>query len=389
MAWTEKLPSGRYRARYRLPNGDAISLPGTFSHKKAARDAAIEAEGKVKRPDWRDPRAGLITWREWHDIWWPSRAIEPETRRTEAGVVAMHLMPRWGDKPLALITRQDVKAWATALIAENIGSEDAPRHRKPATARRYLNLFGSSLMAALDAELISENPAVRIKLPPNPPTDPVFLSREQYAALVAKVADRQDRAVLDFLVGTGIRWGELAGLHIHNLDLRRGFVTVADVTDGREIKPYPKGRRIRRVPVLQWAVDELDVPEPTGCGLPHRHGKCPSGLLFPAVQGGARDDRNFSQRILIPALKAAGLGDLGISLHDLRHTYASWLAQDGVPLGRIADLLGHASITTTEIYAHFLQPEASDIEHAMRSPHGANVEQAATIRGYTGLRVVT
>jgi integrase len=371
MAWTEKLPSGRYRGRYRLPSGDIITIPETFTHKKAARDAAVEAEGKTKRPGWRDPRVGLTTWGEWHDVWWPSRAIEPQTSASEESMIRNHIMPRWRDVPLAEIRRQDVQAWAVSLVTENLAKEGAePKYRKPSTARRVLGPFVSSLTAAVDAEVIVANPAVRIKLPPNPEPTPVFLTREQYAAIAEQVEGRADRAVLDFLVGTGVRWGELAGMHVHNLNLERGIVTVIDVTDGIEIKPYPKGRRSRQVPLLQWVVDYLDVPEhPKPCGLPHRHTRrCPSGLLFPAARGGVRDDRNFTQRVFTPAVKAAGLAHLGASLHDLRHTYASWLAQDGIPLGRIAELLGHASTTTTEIYAHFQQTTHDDVAHALRPP---------------------
>lgn len=168
------------------------------------------------------------------------------------------------------------------------------------------------------------------------------------------------------------------------------MVTIADTTDGTEIKPYPKGRRQRRVPVLQRMVDHLDVPEPAPCGLPHRTvRKCPSGLLFPAARGGARDDRNFWHRVLSPAIQAAGLGELGMTIHDLRHTYASWLVQDGVPLTRVAELLGHASTRTTEIYAHFAPVTARDIEQAMRDPRGANVEQGPTPQRFTALRLVT
>lgn len=396
MPWTEKLPSGNYRAGFRLPNGETRYLKGTFSHKKAAKDAAVEAEGKVKRPGWRDPRVGLTTWGEWHDVWWPSRSIEPQTRASEESLVRNHILPRWGDQPLAEITRHDVQAWAMSILTENtrlvdgIPDEDDPKYRKPATVRRILNVLVSSLTAAVDAEVIVANPAVRIKLPPTVPPPPVFLTREQFAALSASVPDSQDRAVIDFLAGTGLRWGEAAGLHLHNLDLQNGMVTVADVTDGNEIKPYPKGRRVRRVPVFQWAVDALEVPEATGCGVKHRAARtCPSGLLFPAKRGGVRDDRNFTQRVLHPALKDAGLDHFGMSLHDLRHTYASWLAMDGTPLGRIADLLGHRSITTTEIYAHFLPSTANDIAHAMRDPRGANVGQTSTTSGFTGLRAVT
>jgi integrase len=395
MPWTEHLPSGSYRGMYRLPNGEKRSA-GTFPHKKSAKDAAVEAEGKVKRPGWRDPRIGLTTWGDWHAIWWPSRSIEPQTRASEGSIVTNHLMPRWKNEPLAEITRHDVQAWAVSILAENIAmkngelNEKEPRYRKPATARKIVNVLVSSLSAAVDAEIIVANPAVRIKLPPTQAPPPVFLTREQFAALSAAIPDSQDRALVDFLTGTGLRWGEAAGLHLHNLDLRNGMVTVADVTDGAEIKPYPKGRRVRRVPVFQWAVDALELRDAIPCGVKHRNARtCPSGLVFPARQGGVRDDRNFTQRVLHPALKAAGLGDVGLSLHDLRHTYASWLAMDGTPLGRIADLLGHRSITTTEIYAHFLPATADDIAVAMRDPRGANVGQSPTIRGFTGLRAIT
>jgi len=396
MPWTEKLPSGRYRAGYRLPNGEKRYLTGTFAHKKAAKDAAIEAEGKVKRPGWRDPRAGLTTWGQWHDIWWPSRSIEPQTKKSDESMVRNHLLPRWKDVPLAEITRHDVQAWATSLVTENIRivdgipDEDEPRYRKPATARRIIAVFTVSMNAAIDAGIIDTNPATRVKLPPSPPEDPVFLTREQFTALSEAIPDPQDRALVDFLTGTGLRWGEAAGLHLHNLDLLNGVVTVSDVTDGIEIKPYPKGRRQRRVPFFQWAVEALEVPDRAPCGLKHRHGRtCPSGLVFRAKEGGPQDNRNFSQRVLQPALKRADLGHLGVTLHDLRHTYASWLAMDGVPLGRIAELLGHQSISTTEIYAHFLPTTADDIAFAMRDPRGANVGQTSNIRPFTGLHAVT
>ena len=70
------------------------------------------------------------------------------------------------------------------------------------------------------------------------------------------------------------------------------------MTDGDEVKPYPKGRRQRVVPLLQWMVDELEVPEPRACGLKHRGRRgCPFCLLLPTLGGHVRDDRNFSRRV--------------------------------------------------------------------------------------------
>lgn len=390
MAWVEKLPSGQWRGRYRLPNGDKLAVEGVFGRKKDARDAAIEAEGKVMRADWRDPRVGLITWGEWHEIWWPSRQIEPNTRKSEASIVKHHIMPQWGERPLAKIKRHDVQAWMTDFVTRNRGTDDEPVYRSSSTARRVLNVFVSSMTAAMDAELILANPALRIKLPPPPEGREIFLTREQYARIANAIPRRADRAVLDFLVGTGVRFGEMAGMHIHNLDLANAMVTIADTTDGEEVKPYPKGRKIRRVPLFQWVVDHLDVPEPNGCGLRHRGKRgCPSGLLFPGAHNGTRDDRNFTQRVFKPAVKAAGLDHLGITLHDLRHTYASWLVQAGIPLTRVAELLGHSTTRMTEKYAHLAPATTDELEHAMRAPHGANVGQTSTSSGYQGLRAIS
>jgi integrase len=388
MAWVEKLASGKWRGLYRLADGRRRSA-GTFTHKKAARDAATDAESDTRKANWRDPRIGMMPWGDWHATWWPTRSIEPSTRQAEASMVEHHIAPYWGDRPLATITRHDVQAWATYLVTENRSDDDdKPKYLAASTARRILNVFVSSLTAAIDAELLTANPAVRIKLPPPPPSREVYFTREQYDAIVEQVPRQADRALLDFLVGTGARWGEASGLHLHNLDLRGGEVTFADVWDRHEIKPYPKGRRARRVPLLQWIVDDLEVPEAKDCGIHHRVGSCSSGLVFPAERGGIRDSRNFYQRVFAPAVERAGLAHLGATLHDLRHTYASWLIAGGTSLARVSELLGHASMSTTEIYTHLVPISGTDIEDAMRTPRGANVGQAVETPGIARLRLV-
>ncbi|WP_028708382.1 tyrosine-type recombinase/integrase [Propionicicella superfundia] len=374
MAWTEQLPSGRYRGGYRLPTGEIRYTP-VSDHKEPARRAAVDAEAKTHAPGWVDPRRGEITWGSWHAVWWPARRIEPATRRNEASMVETWIMPRWGEVPLAAIDNWSVQAWATGIADE----------RKPATARRVLTILVSSLSAAVRAQVLPANPALGVTLERIVPKDPVFLDREQYAALAARVGTGPSRGLLDFLVGTGARWGEAAGFHAHRLDLVHAQARIAEVLsdDGREVKPYPKGGRRRTVPLLQWVVEHVEIPEAERCGIPHRRETCRSGLLFPAPRGGAWDDRNFSRRVLQPAAKAAGLGSLGLGLHDLRHTYASWLVADGVPLSRVAELLGHASAKTTEIYTHFAPARAADVASALREPAIAEAP-----RGRPQLRVV-
>lgn len=352
MAFTEVRANGRVRGGFRDATGRKVWVPGTFSSKRAAMRAAIDAEAEARDAKPKNLAAIDMTWGEWCEAWWPTRAIEPATADNEGSMVRNHIAPTWADVPLADINRHDVQAWATGLTG-TLG---------PASVKRVLGVMVSSLSAAIDAELLDSNPANRIKLPPAPQGKEVYLTRAQFERFADAIPYANDTAIVQMLAGTGMRWGELAGLHWHNLDVDGGMVTVADVASAGEIKPYPKGRRQRRVPVFEFSFENLVVPaKVVPCNVPHRHGKCPSGLVFPSGTNGALDDRNFYRRVMEPAMKKADLDGLGATLHDLRHTYASWLVQAGVPLERIALLLGHASTNTTQIYAHLAPTQHADL----------------------------
>lgn len=364
MAWAEQRAPKKWRGLYRDASGAKKSVPGTFGTKKAARDAASEAEVKAKSHLGRMRTGDSPTWGKWCERWWEARAVEPATLVNEASMIKKHIAPRWADTRIDEITRMDVQAWVNGL------------QLAPESSRRVLGVLVSSLSAAVDNGVLDMNPAHRIKLPPRPQGREVFLSKTQFGALVEAIPHERDKAIISFLAGTGLRWGELSGLHWHNLDLNRKIVSVSDVYSAKEIKPYPKGRRQRHVPVFDWALEYLDLSASRfRCEVPHREGICRSGLIFRTDTGGALDDRNFTRRVLQPALAEAGLEGLGATLHDLRHTYASWLAQSGIPLERIAELLGHASINTTRIYAHLLPARHDDLAAAL----GANWGQTDTM----------
>lgn len=365
MAWIEERGPKKWSGLYRDSHGKKKRVPGTFSTQKAARAAAQEAEVAANSHKARMRTGETLTWGAWCTRWWIARAVEPATIKNEASMVNRHLTPRWADVKLDEIRRLDVQEWVTGLpLAQE-------------SARRVLGVLVSSLSAAVEEGLLDMNPAHSIKLPPRPQGREVFLSHEEFEALTSAMPNSRDRAVVKFLAGTGMRLGELAGLHWHNLDLDRGFVTVRDVYSAAEIKPYPKGRKQRHVPLFDWVVEDLDAnASKVLCKVEHRGGLCESGLVFNQNGGSPLNGRNFSRRVLEPALKRAGLEHRGMTLHDLRHTYASWLAQSGIPLERIAELLGHSSITTTQIYAHLMPAKHDDIAAAL----GANWGQGGTSR---------
>lgn len=378
MAWTEELPSGKFRGLYRDKDGKRRSA-GSFVQKKQATKAAIVAENDARKLGFRDPNAGLMLWGDWVETWWPTRQVEPGTAARDRSRL-VRLTERWGTVPLATITRHDVKLWLAELAADDISAEGKPeRHLSPASIQRCLSLFSASLRAAIDAELLQTNPAYRIRVAKGETLEHRYLTRAEFAALVREIPADFDKAIASLLVGTGMRWGEAIGLQVQRIDFDRGIIRVAEGWDDkmRRVKPYPKGRKVRDVPLAPWVGAYL---------RPLADGRRTGNVW--AVDGNPPDYHNWRRRVWLPALKAAKLTD--IRIHDLRHTFASWLIQDGVPLEEVGRLLGHISPLTTRIYAHLAESPKEQILAALPDPsRGAAVGQTDATPRYPALRSIT
>lgn len=374
MAWAEQLKSGRYRGVYRDAMGKRRSV-GTFPHKAKAQRAASTAEDRARRSLWADPNAGKRTWGEWCDEWWPTRGVEPSTLSVDANRRKVHLA-RWEDAPIGSIRRHDVKEWAAQLRRRGVS---------PPTAQRAIHLLSASLAAAVDAEVIEANPASRISLPPGGQVMERFLTPEEFGKILAEMPTRTDQLVAKLLAYTGLRWSEMAGLHWSRVDLERGVVWVVETLarDGRAIKAYPKGRDARDVPLPPWLVDDLAAVKPAHgqCGLQHLNSRarCKSRLVFTAQRGGPLQNNNWRNRVWDPTLALADVGHA--RPHDLRHTYASWLLQAGVPLAEVGRLLGHKSPATTNKYAHLARRPDEQIMAALGAPFLPHEGRLVVING--------
>lgn len=345
MPWAERLPSGKYRALYRDARGKRRSA-GTYTHKPEAVRRAGIAEDKARRNVWRDPDAARRTWGDWCDEWWPTRIVAPSTLKVDAQRRRTHLDERWGAEPIGAINRQDIRRWAGELRATGMSGQ---------TVKRCVHLLSASLAAAVDAEVIEVNPAARLKVDvTGGVVHERYLSRDEYPLLLAQMPTERDRLILDLLVYTGMRWGEMAGLHTARIDLDGGRVRVAESWDERSglMKGTPKGKRPRVVPLLPDLVERLaEVPHVgQACGYTHDVGRCVGPLALTTAGGSVLRNQAWAAAVFRPAVEAAGIGHLRI--HDLRHTYASWLLQSGVDLAEVGRLLGHRSPVTTARYAH-------------------------------------
>lgn len=238
--------------------------------------------------------------------------------------------------PLEKIEHSAVQSWVTEL-GERLS---------PATVHECYRLASGVMRSAVRDRLIGFNPCEGVRLPPRrrKDTDDLVISRDELVhKLLPAVPDRY-RALVALAGGTGLRWGECAGLCWDAVDLAAGIVRVVrvaeEVSGHVRLKPYPKlkaGRR--RVPLPGFVVQALT-----------EHARCfgngGDGLVFTTSTGEAIRRGTFRARVWKPSLQRAGL-PVALRFHDLLHSYATWLVSDGVPINDVAKVMGHEQTSTT------------------------------------------
>jgi integrase/recombinase XerD len=208
--------------------------------------------------------------------------------------------------------------------------------------------------------LIDTDLAGRFDLPRQPRLLPEVLTVEEVERLLEIKDDTtpvslRDRSLLELLYAAGLRISEAVGLDCDDLDLNDGLVRVIG-----------KGDRERQVPVgevaLAWLRRYASEVRPGllaaggaggAAGGPH------GGAFFLSVRG-ERLDRRRAWELLVATARAAGLKN-GVSPHTLRHSFATHLLEGGADLRIVQELLGHASINTTQLYTHLTGERIKDV----------------------------
>lgn len=373
MPSVSKLDSGRYRVQWRDANRRLVSPkpPQSFPTKAMARAYGLDREAEVRRGETRDPNAGRMLLKDWAAEWLENRVAEPRTLAKIRGHLDRHVLAAvgiskaLGEMRLEQIDEMALQSWVKRLQAEDLA---------PATVHGIFTTLASVLRAAVRAGKILRDPTRDVTLPAIPPPDDFYWERAEVDALREVLADPRDRALLEVLIGTGVRWGEAAGLHLPRWQPLRRRLSVVEVLSedrGMVLKPYPKGGKRRDLPavveeLLEAMAAHLAETKPVPCGLDHGRGKTCPGLIFHA-DGKPLSRYDWPRNVFAPAIAAAGVRPG--TVHDLRHTFASWLVIDGVALRVVQQLLGHASIRTTERYSH-LAPATLDDPWLMASLSG-------------------
>jgi integrase/recombinase XerD len=264
-----------------------------------------------------------------------------------------------GKTSLGEVAEEDVAAFAAGLRQ---GGDGHPPLSAGSAARAVVAVRGLHAFALREG-IAATDPARQVR-PPAPPRRlpkaiSVFDTERLLGAAApgssASPAGLRDRALLELLYGTGARISEAVGLDIDDLDLRgHGSGTTGAV------RLAGKGGKQRVVPVGSYARTALDAylvrgrPALAGAaGLARRRpapprGAAPAGgAVFLNARGG-RLTRQGAWMVLRAAARRAGLAD--ISPHTLRHSFATHLLDGGADVRVVQELLGHASVTTTQVY---------------------------------------
>ena len=266
------------------------------------------------------------------------RGASPETLRNYASDLrqlrTFLVSARLVEDPVdpAMLTADLIRAYLQWL--DRKGEKKTSLARKLACIRslyRYLIRMG----------LVSRNPVEDLRTPKQPKFLPRVLTKDDAAALMAfpdggAISSLRDRALLEALYSTGARVSELVALNVEDLHQSEGVVRLRG-----------KGRKERIVPIGDVAVRAIKTYRDS---LPHpRVGTARSVPVFLNHRGGRLTTRSVAR---IVARYSSRLGGGSVSPHTLRHSFATHLLDEGADLRAIQEMLGHASLNTTQKYTH-------------------------------------
>lgn len=257
------------------------------------------------------------------------RGLSPLTKENYARDIR-HLLELAEEKPLSEITASHIRRYIAALHAQNLGGKSIARMLS--AWRGYFEYLGLR-------HGYTNNPCAGMKAPKSAKTLPQALSADQTVKLVGLEGEDaltlRDRAILELFYSSGLRLSELVGLNLNALDLPTGTVTVTG-----------KGNKTRIVPIGSHAINAIQLWLHTRALI----NKADEQAVFITQQGNRITGRAIQYRIKQWAIKQEVSAN--VHPHMLRHSFASHVLQSSGDLRAVQEMLGHANISTTQVYTH-------------------------------------
>lgn len=337
-----KLPSGRFQARYRQPDGTMKAAPHPFMRKSEAAQWLSVAESQMMRDEWIDPSRGKVHLKEYAERWIDERpGLRPRTVQLYRWTLKKHIVPELGKVEVGQLDTQMIRAWRSKLIAEGVSLNGA--------AKAYRLLRAILMTAWKEDEIIRRNPCRIPGADKENAEERPTLTLGQLMNLVKLMPERY-RALVLLTTFASLRWGEVTALERKDIDLKAGTVRVRQAYveirgQGLVLGP-PKskaGKRTVSFPraILPVVTEHLDTYVKEGA----------ASLVFTTSSGRPIWRGNFNK--IVKWMDAVGkVGATGLHFHDLRHSGNTMAAQTGTSLRDLMTRMGHDNPRAALIYQH-------------------------------------
>jgi integrase len=365
MAWVERHGKKSWRVRYRKDDGTLGSTTG-FPTKKAADHHAQTLESEQRQGTWIDPAAGKTTLAHWCATWLDALDVAANTEAQYRSLLTNHILPRWGNTPLAEITGIAVAAWAKNNRAAGYA---------PTTVATMVKILSMLLADAADDKLIAVNPIRprrRGRRHHHKTPEHIWATPDQTLHLADNTATLVGPWAAVLLITaayTGARWGELAGLQRRNTHLNDARIVIdphigaLHEINGRFTLGPPKTAESARTITLPPFLTQLLGNHLENHDHPH---------VFVTASNDYLRRSNFSRRAMRPAADGNHHRNRptvlvqpaapGLTFHGLRHSHKTWMIADAVPDIAQARRLGHTLQDKIQaVYSHI----ATEVEHRL------------------------
>ena len=359
--YEDKKKQIRRTTTYRPPKGLTPK-----QEQKAVLEFAEKFENKIKGGA--DVRYNKMTFKTFYEDLYLKNHLTSLKPRTASGykiAIESRLLPYFGDMVINRITPLDIRRWLSSL--ERKDGKDVPLSRN--SMGSWFRTLSAMLGKAYEWQIIDENPCKRVKTPAKPQSDVQALQLEDVRKILKKLPDYPDKRAIAFILlalNTGAREGEIAGLEWQDIDMQKHLITIRRTSQyipgTGMIEGTPKSKTsFRTIPISDNLIRELlkyrewQEKKIDKLGELYKGKYGDEARLFTTWDGKPVFDSTFREW-LNDFLKWCDVPR--ITVHGLRHTFASLLIANGTDPRTAAALLGHSSpALVMNVYAN-VQDEA-------------------------------
>ncbi len=273
------------------------------------------------------------------------------------------------DEDIRSVDLQTAQEFLVYMKTEK-NNEQKARYRKGVSLRQFYKFLTNN------KNMFKVSPMANLELPTPKPALPKYLTLEQTLEMLSHIdtpAQKRDYCIVVFFLNCGIRLSELVGIDLKDIRSTRD-------NNGNEIytlKVLGKGSKERIIYLNNACINaymDYVAPEETDTDTRKAAGRRDMTVKTDALFLSKRQTRISNRRvqqIVEECFKSSGLDNMGLSVHKLRHTFATLMYQNGVDVRVLKDVLGHENLNTTQIYTHVSN---SQLENAMKQNPLSNVK---------------